>query len=130
MELEKLDGEFTVCKVTSFRDIACDMDFCFIARTDHEISLVCPAERVPAYTAAREDGWRALRVEGTMEFSLVGILAELSGILAEAGVSIFAVSTYDTDYILVKEQQRKTAIDALAARGIPVSIPAETHSAT
>ena len=124
MTLELLMQNFTVCKVYSLPPELLAEEFFFVGKTDRELSLLCRTEAAPAETVAREDGWRALRVEGTMDFSLVGILAELSGILAEAGVSIFAVSTYDTDYILVKEQQRKTAIDTLAARGIPVSIPA------
>jgi len=124
MTLELLMQSFTICKVYSLPPELLAEEFFFVGKTDRELSLVCETAAAPAETVAREDGWRALRVEGTMEFSLVGILAELSGILAEAGVSIFAVSTYDTDYILVKEQQRKTAIDALAARGFDVRIPA------
>ncbi len=117
MELEKLDGEFTVCKVTSFRDIACDMDFCFIARTDHEISLVCPAERVPAYTAAREDGWRGIRVKGPLDFALTGILAGLSGVLAGHEIAVFAVSTFDTDYLFVKKENFEKTVTVLMKAG-------------
>jgi len=120
MELEKLDGEFTVCKVTSFRDIACDMDFCFIARTDHEISLVCPAERVPAHTAAREDGWRAFRIEGVLDFSLTGILAGIAAALAVERIPIFAISTFNTDYVLVKKKELSRALEALRMNGYDI----------
>ena len=120
MTLELLTQYFTVCKVPTLSSELLQEEFCFVGKTDSELSLVCRTSAVPAETNAREDGWRALRVAGTMEFSLVGILAELSGVLAAAGVSIFAVSTYDTDYILVKEPQLQPAVDALSDRGIVV----------
>lgn len=127
MELEVLPQKLTVCKFASGDDTPLramlqaaapfEGDFFFLAKTDEELSLVCQAEHVPAGVLAREDGWRALRVQGPLDFSLVGILAELSGILAGAGVGIFAVSTFDTDYILVKEKDLEPAIAALAEAG-------------
>jgi hypothetical protein len=80
------------------------------------LSIVCPEDRVPGETT-REDGWRALRVEGPLDFSWVGIVAALSRVLAEAGVSIFVLSTYDTDYLLVRETDVDRASDALIAAG-------------
>jgi len=84
--------------------------------TADEISLVCPAAAVPDGPLC-EAGWRALRVAGPLDFGLVGILAELSGLLARAGVSLFALSTYDTDYLLVKAEALEAACDALRAGG-------------
>ncbi|MBQ9428565.1 MAG: ACT domain-containing protein [Clostridia bacterium] len=81
--------------------------------TEHEISLVCESDRLPPCPVAREDGWRALVVEGPLDFSLVGILSSLSGVLAAAKVSIFALSTYDTDYLLVKARDLARALSAL-----------------
>jgi hypothetical protein len=90
--------------------------FWSVTRTDEELSIVLPEELVSADWQA-ETGWRCLKVLGPLDFSLTGILASLAGSLAEAGVSIFAMSTYDTDYILVKEGDLEQAERALLARG-------------
>ena len=121
MKLKKLPHELTVCKIPSLSAPDLDADFFFLAKTDGEISLVCRTEDAPGNTTAREDGWRALRVEGTLDFSRVGILARLTATLAEHGIPVFAVSTYDTDYILVKAEQFGPAADALEAAGYEVT---------
>ena len=121
MTLQKLPHELTVCKIPSPSVTHLDADFFFLAKTDGEISLVCRTEDAPGNTTAREDGWRILRVEGTLDFSLVGILARLTATLAEHGIPVFAVSTYDTDYILVKAEQFGLAADALEAAGYEVT---------
>ena len=121
MRIRKLPYDLTVCKVTSTESIDLSADFCFIARTDEEISLVCETGKAPADTEAREDGWAGFRVEGTLEFSLTGILSGITGILAENGISIFAVSTYNTDYILVKKYNAGNAAAALAAAGYEIT---------
>lgn len=87
-----------------------------LTRTTDELSVVCLESAVPA-GVTMSGGWRALQVEGPLDFSLVGVLAELSRALAEAGVSIFAVSTYDTDYVLVREDQLSEARQALTGAG-------------
>ena len=109
-------GTFTVCKVAAVSDLPPLADGFFTAVTGDEVSLVCPTESVPANTTAREDGWCAFRFDGTLDFSLIGILAEAADALKSAGVSIFAVSTYNTDYIFVKEANRPQAVDALSKR--------------
>ena len=81
--------------------------FVFTGSTDQEKSLVCPADIIPENIIVRDDGWRAFRICGVLDFSLIGILSKLSGILAENGIALFAVSTYNTDYILVKEYDFK-----------------------
>ena len=121
MKLESLPYALTVCKLNRLADADLTAGFFCLARTDAELSLVCETERVPADTLAREDGWRAFRVVGPLEFSLVGILAKLSGLLAEAGISIFAVSTYDTDYILVKDVNFRRALQVLSDAGNEVA---------
>ncbi len=85
-------------------------------RTEDELSLVCPWEAVPAGVRA-EGPWRALKVAGPLDFAAVGILAALTAALAREGVSLFALSTYDTDYLLVKEPDLETARAALVRDG-------------
>lgn len=104
MKITGLPYDFSVCKVGSAGDINLDDEFCFVGKTDEEISLVCLTESVPARTKARNDGWRALRIEGELDFRLVGILSRISSLLAENGIPIFAVSTYNTDYFFVKSE--------------------------
>ena len=120
MNLEKLACDFSVCQVEDLSDIRFD-DFLFLAKTDSELSIVCRSETVPENTIKREDGWTAFRVAGSLEFSLVGILADISHCLADAEVSIFAVSTYNTDYILVKKENWEKAETALLSAGHTIS---------
>ena len=117
MNLQVLPQAFTVCQITDQSGVDFSRAFVFLAKTDEELSLVCETSAVPAATRAREDGWRALRVSGVLEFSLVGILAKISSILAEQGISIFAVSTYNTDYIFTKADVFDRAIAALSSAG-------------
>ena len=117
MELKKIDYKLTVCKVTEVSNINMNADFYFIGKTDEELSLVCRTEDTPQNTLERDDGWRGFRIKGVLDFSLIGILAKLSGILAEHKIGIFAVSTYNTDYILVKEENFERALNALASEG-------------
>ena len=119
MQLKVLPHSFTVCKVSDTAPMP-NAPFCFFARTDEELSLVCPTESAPAATLAREDGWRAFRIEGVLDFSFIGILAKISGILAQQGIGIFAVSTYNTDYILLKEENLHKALQALKTGGYSV----------
>lgn len=88
-----------------------------ITRTDEELSVVC-AERLVPPRHRCEKGWRCLKVRGPLDFSQTGILASLTAPLAEVGISVFALSTYDTDYLLVKERDLSQALAALAAHGI------------
>ena len=118
--LEQLPMPFSVCKVADFSGIDVDQPFCFTGRTDDEKSLVCPTERVPDNTTQREDGWRAFRICGELDFSLIGILAGISGILASNQIGIFAISTYNTDYILTKEENHRRALDALKNAGYTI----------
>ena len=120
MELKKLGYKLTVCKVETAADIDMSKDFYFIGKTDEELSLVCKTEDTPEKTMERDDGWRGFRIQGVLDFSLIGILSKLSGILADNGVGIFAVSTYNTDYILVKEGNFEKALTVLSAAGYTV----------
>ena len=117
MKIRVLKEFFSVCKVASYEGVDLDTPFVFTGATDREKSLVCPTDRVPVATLAREDGWRAFRIEGQLDFSLVGILARISSVLAAEKIGIFAVSTFDTDYILVKAENLERALVALARAG-------------
>lgn len=121
MILERIGYELTVCKVRKISDIKMDSEFYFIGRTDEELSLVCKTEDVPSVTTERDDGWRGFRIKGILDFSLIGILSEISGILAENRIGIFAVSTYNTDYILVKKENFEHALNVLASKGYEIA---------
>ena len=95
-------------------------EFYFVGKTDEEISLVCKTEDTPAETIERDDGWKAFRIQGVLDFSLIGILSKLSGILADNNIGIFAVSTYNTDYILVKKENFDKALKVLTSEGYTV----------
>ncbi len=120
MELKKLQYDLTVCKPAETSEIDLNKPFCFVGKTEDELSLVCRTEDTPARTASREDGWKGFRVEGVLDFSLVGILAELTRILAENKIAVFAVSTFDTDYLLVKAENFEKAARAFEEAGIGV----------
>ena len=120
MELKRMEYNLTVCKVPDISKIDMTTGFFFIGKTDEEISLVCRTEDTPAETIARDDGWKGFRIQGTLDFSLIGILSKLSGILADHKIGIFAVSTYNTDYILVKEENFDRALKALASEGYTI----------
>lgn len=120
MTLKKIEHDFTVCQVADLTDVDLTHKFCFVQRTDEDLSVVCPTDAVPVHTLAREDGWCAFRIEGVLDFSLIGILAGISAVLAEAQIGIFVISTYNTDYVLVKAADFDRAIDALTAAGYTV----------
>lgn len=117
--LSILNDHLAVCQLPAGSPIpawALNGEFFSVTRTAEELSIVCPEGKVPAGSKA-ERGWRALQVVGPLEFGLTGILAGIAGVLANAGISIFAVSTYDTDFILVKSAVLDEAVRALKAAG-------------
>ncbi|RKI41407.1 ACT domain-containing protein [bacterium D16-51] len=117
MELEIINVDLTICKVTSETDIDLSKPFYFIGKTKEELSLVCPTKEAPDTATERDDGWKGFKIQGTLDFSLVGILAGISGILAENEIGIFAISTFNTDYILVKKENFNKAMKVLASAG-------------
>lgn len=117
MRLKFLAQPFTVCQLPKNAP-AVTGEWCFTGKTEDEYSLVCPTEQVPADTLRREDGWRGFFVdEGPLDFSMIGVLARISRVLAEAQVGIFVISTYNTDYIFLKEMQMAAAQEALIRAG-------------
>ena len=117
MELKIIPQEFSVCKVSDYSQVDLNQPFVFTGSTDEEKSLVCPISFVPRNTTAREDGWRAFRIEGVLDFSLIGILSKISSLLADNSIGIFAISTFNTDYILTKTENFERAIQALKSAG-------------
>lgn len=117
MELKKIDGDFSVCKPEDFSQVNFHAAYCFTGKTDEENSLVCLTEDVPENVTEREDGWKGFRIQGVLDFSLVGILAGISKILAENEIGIFALSTYNTDYIFTKQTDYEKALKVLGEAG-------------
>ena len=120
MEIKKLDDTFSICKVSDYSQVDINSEFCFIGKTDEENSLVCTVDVVPDNVIERDDGWRAFRIQGILDFSLIGIMSKIATLMAENGIGIFAVSTYNTDYILIKEDYFQKALEALSAAGYKV----------
>ena len=121
MKLEVIPGEFSICKVAGYDGMDLGLPFVFTGSTDEEKSLVCPTALVPQGTLAREDGWRAFRIVGVLDFSLIGILAKISACLADKSIGIFAVSTLNTDYILTRATDFNRALVALLENGCQIN---------
>lgn len=122
LKLTVLQKRFAICKSSS--EIALpydllDIPFFSITRSDEETSLVIIEDKIPEGWIA-ETGWRIIKVNGPLDFSLIGILSSISKPLAEAGISIFAISTYLTDYILVRQDNLEKAKNALKTAGFVV----------
>lgn len=117
LTMKLMKGLYGVCRLKRDAVIpgwASQGSFYSITKTSDELSVVCSQDNIPKGVMCEKD-WRILRVEGPLDFSLIGILSSISTILAKKGISIFAVSTYDTDYILVKDKDTGSAIEALSA---------------
>lgn len=116
--LTLLEGRFAVCRLAADATVPAWTAGPFIAmtRTPDELSIVCRQEDVPD-GVRREPGWRCLRVVGTLEFALVGVLASLLAPLADAGIPVFVISTFDTDYLLVKEDHLHDTVAILRGAG-------------
>jgi hypothetical protein len=114
-----LPGRFAIARLETTSPIptwALGREFFSVTRTPEELSIVAPEKAVPARVRAAR-GWRVLKLDGPFEFSAVGVLAAVTGPLAEAGISLFAIATFDTDYVLVKEENLESAVDALERAG-------------
>ena len=115
LTMKLLKEKYGVCRLNKNELIpewAQNSDFFSITKTCDELSIVCSQDDIPNDIKCEKD-WRILKIEGPLDFSLIGILASISTILAQKGISIFAISTYDTDYILVKNKDIDNAIQSL-----------------
>jgi uncharacterized protein len=119
LKLRTVRGSFGVAQLAVDADVptwAYGPGFFTVSRTDEELSIVCLSDRIPGGVTV-EHGWACLQLVGPFEFTLTGILLAVLQPLALAGVGIFAISTFNTDYVLVKEANHTTAIDALRSGG-------------
>jgi hypothetical protein len=115
LTMKLFKDKYGVCRLTRNESIpkwAQDSDFFSITKTSEELSIVCHEDSIPSEIKCERD-WRILKIEGPLDFSLIGILASISTILAQKGISIFAISTYDTDYILIKNKDIDNAVESL-----------------
>lgn len=117
MKIEILDYDFSVCKVTDYSKVNLESEFCFLGKTDEERSLVCLTQDVPENILECERGWKAFRIHGVLDFSLIGILSPIASLMAENGIGIFAISTYNTDYVLTKQEKFERAVLTLKNAG-------------
>ncbi|MCP3691148.1 MAG: ACT domain-containing protein [Planctomycetaceae bacterium] len=116
-----LPGNYAICRLDpgdSVPDWA-GGELVSVTRTPAELSIVCQDENVPGDVQS-EGGWRSLRVRGKLDFSLVGVISRIATVLAESRLSTFALSTFDTDYFLVRVSDLEEAIQVLAGAGLPV----------
>jgi hypothetical protein len=119
LRLSVLEHRLAVCRLdagSAVPDWATAAPFSSVTRTAEELSVVCPEERVPAGVIC-ERGWRVLKLEGPFEVGMIGVLVSVATPLAESEVSVLAIATYDTDYVLVRESQLDLATEALRERG-------------
>ncbi|MBO5031528.1 MAG: ACT domain-containing protein [Lachnospiraceae bacterium] len=120
MEIKIIDFDFSVCKVENYSLVNMNSEYCFIGKTDEENSLVCITSDVPPNIIEKDDGWKAFRIQGVLDFSLIGILSKISGILADNKIGIFAISTFNTDYILTKQENYNQALNLLRDAGYKI----------
>ncbi len=120
MEIKIIEQEFSVCKVKDLSEVDLSAEYCFLSKTDEELSLVCSTKSVPDNIVECDNDWRAFRIQGILDFSLIGILSKISTLLAENRIGIFAISTYNTDYILTKEENFNSAIAILRDNGYEI----------
>ncbi|MDO4542270.1 MAG: ACT domain-containing protein [Bacillota bacterium] len=113
MEIKLLPHMFTVCKIEDVDLADLSDDFTFLSKTDDEISLVAKEENVAGHCLAREDGWRGLRIAGTMDFTMIGVISRLTSVLAAEDIPVFVISTFDTDYIFIKDEDLSKALYVL-----------------
>jgi len=124
MKITVLNGRFAVCRLapnSSLPEWWQSATFCSVTRTAHELSIVCEEASVPPGVRA-ETGWAALALAGPIPFQTTGVLSRLAGVLASAGLSVFAIATFDTDYVLVKAAGLETAVEALNQSGYCVEV--------
>lgn len=121
LTIVSIPGHYSILRLDSVPDVAALSGFYTLSRTADEVSLICRTDCADALAAnARDDGYGLLRIAGQLDFSLIGILARLTAALAQAGIPVCAVSTFDTDYLLIKQARMDEALAALRGCGCAV----------
>ncbi|MFI3251604.1 MAG: ACT domain-containing protein [bacterium] len=115
MNFEVLEPEFVICKIESFEEVSIHDEFCFITKTDEEISLICTTRYTPQRTIAIQKNYRGIRLKGPLEFNTVGTIAKLISLLSLNDISVLSVSTYNSEYIFLKNSRLGKAVDILIA---------------
>ncbi|UOC11881.1 ACT domain-containing protein [Streptococcus equinus] len=113
LTIKPITEEFAICQVEDYSQVNLENPFVFTGATDEEKSLVCPSALIPENALTVDKHWSAFRIEGVLDFSLIGILSKISSLLAEHNIGIFAISTYNTDYILTKTADFQRALQVL-----------------
>ena len=121
IEIRKLDGEFSICKIDNVEQVDFSREFVFLSKTDDEISLVCESDYIPSYVISSETAWRGLKIFGKLNFDMIGVIAKITNILAKAEISVFVVSTYDTDYFFISDENFNAGVRTLADNGYVIS---------
>ncbi|MCL2864737.1 MAG: ACT domain-containing protein [Lachnospiraceae bacterium] len=121
MELQKITCDFNICKVSHIDQIDFTQEFVFLSKTSDEISLVCETKHTPPNITKSEPGWKALKVSGVLDFGMIGVIAKISNLLAKAEISIFVVSTYNTDYIFLKAEDFNKGVQVLIHNGYVIA---------
>ncbi|AKA70419.1 amino acid-binding ACT domain protein [Clostridium scatologenes] len=121
IEIKIINQNFSICKVEDLSQIDYSDKFYFISKTDEELSLVCSTKLVPENAVECDNGWKGFRIQGILDFSLIGILSKIATLLAKNKIGIFTVSTYNTDYIFTKEENFEKAIKVLENNEYKVS---------
>ncbi len=115
MKLKVIEQEFVICKVETLDEINVHDEYCFISKTDEEISLVCTTRYTPTRLLDIQKGYRGFRIEGTLDFNLIGIIAKITALLSLNEISVFTISTFNTDYFFVKNAKLGKTLDILKA---------------
>ena len=121
MKLTELHMDFTVYKIKNINSVDFSREYLFLSKTDEEISLVCESRFVPENAVEAETGFKAFKIAGILEFGCVGVIAGISDVLSKAGISIFVVSTYNTDYVFLKSDDYGKGIALLGSSGYSFS---------
>jgi len=120
VKIEKINRDFSVCQVKDYSLVNAESEYCFIGKTDEEKSLVCITDEAPENVINRDDGWKAFRIQGILDFSLIGILSRITMLLADNNIPIFTLSTYNTDYVLVKKENYQKGLEILKSAGYEI----------
>ncbi|MDE7395916.1 MAG: ACT domain-containing protein [Clostridiales bacterium] len=120
MKIKQLSYDFSVCKVEDYSKVNFNSKYYFIGKTDEENSLVCITQDIPSNAITHDDNWKGVEIQGVLDFSLIGILSKILSLLAENGIGIFAVSTYNTDYIFTKKEHFQNALKVLTDAGYEI----------